>query len=186
MLEKASSGCRSGLVEAETVALEATWSRSRGSVRPPLDTMPCLSQSDGLGHLAEGGGLIPSAAPLAQRRKKVSQEQILAQVAAENQQEKMVPFPAWTAETGQRGGRVLGVSETLAEDTDINLNLTPEPWPAEKAASLQAWMEKSESSPFLVHPLAPALMLHLVRAVLERDNDWLAQEHVQACFDSPF
>jgi hypothetical protein len=179
VLEQASTDCRSGPVDAkaEALVLEAPGPRPQGRLWPPLprlpQTMPCQSQLD---CLAEGPDLIPSAGPLAQRRKIYSREQSLAQVAAHNQQQKMVPF-----QPGQwkpvSGGRALGVPEALAEDNDPVLNMTPEL--AEKSASLQAWMAKSESSPFLAHP--PASMLHLVRAILERDNAGLALEHVQAC-----
>ena len=77
-------------------------------------------------------------------------------------------------EIGQWGGRALVAPEALAEDTDPISNRTPEP--AETEASLQAWMEKSEAS----HSWFTVSMLHLVQAILERDNAGLAQEHEQA------
>ena len=143
----------------------------------PSCTRPCQSQPD---RLNEEPDPVPSMAPLGQCCKRFSREQSLARVAAENQQEKMVPFPAWTVDTGQWGGRTLGVPEALAVGTDPILNLTPEP--EKQVASLQAWMEQSESSLFSASP--PASILHSVREVLERDNARLAQEHVQACSES--
>jgi hypothetical protein len=87
----------------------------------PSCTRPCQSQPD---RLSEEPNPAPSMTPLGQCCKRLSREQSLARVAAENQQEKMVPFPAWTVDTGQWGGRTLGVPEALAVGTDPILNLT--------------------------------------------------------------
>ncbi len=98
-------------------------------------------------------------------------------MAIENQREKIaVPFLAWTVETGQWGGRAPGTPEALAEESDPTSNITPEP--AEMAATLHAWMGKSEAAPFSAHP--PESLLQSVPEILEHDNACLAQEHGHA------
>jgi hypothetical protein len=65
-------------------------------------------------------------------------------------------------------GRVIEAPAVLAEDIDPTSNMTQKA--VEPEATLQTWMAKPES------------MLHPVQAILERENESQAQDHVQACF----
>jgi hypothetical protein len=127
--EQASARSRSGPVDAAAATLEATGPRPPGRLHLQVP-LPLLPHTLGLANPSQMSSLrsqvrFSRLPPLGQRHKGLSREQSLAQVAAGNQQEKMVHFPAWTVETGQWGGRALGVPEALAEGTDPILSLTP-------------------------------------------------------------
>ena len=136
-------------------------------------TTPQQPQSDGADELlVETSTSAPAERSQDQRHRKLSREQSLAQVAAENQHAKSESFQAWTVETGQWGGRVLGAPE--APNSTSNMLLGPK---APSAATLQDWVASSEASPFSVHP--PDSLLNSVQSALMQDNARHAREHVQ-------